>query len=65
MYLYTMPPVQDMIEAINTAARLDDEFELTEWEENFLIDIQAKLAEPGVKLSPLQVGRLESIYDRT
>lgn len=53
-----------MIEAINTCSRLDDEFELSEWEEKFLIDIEAKSL-GGTTLSPKQVERLESIYDRT
>lgn len=65
MYIYTMPTVPDMIEAINTCARLDDEFELSEWEEKFLIDIQDKVVKGDYSLSPRQVVRLESIYDRT
>jgi hypothetical protein len=59
-----MPSVPDMLEAINTCARLDDEFELSEWEENFIIDIEGK-SHKGEALSPRQIARLESIYDRT
>ena len=55
---------KEMLEAINTCIRLDDEFRLSEWEENFIIDME-KLVEKGVALSPQRRARLESIYDRT
>jgi hypothetical protein len=54
----------DMLEAIDTCLRLDDEFELDEWEEKFVIDIGAKL-KAGTTLSPKQLEKLEAIYDRT
>jgi len=54
----------EMIEAIETCVRLDEVFELTEWEETFVIDIGEKVKK-GIALSPKQLERLESIYDRT
>jgi len=54
----------DMIEAIETCVKLDDSFELSEWEEKFIIDIGDKLKR-GQRLSEKQTERLESIYDRT
>lgn len=59
-----MPSIADMLDAINTCARLDDEFELSEWEENFLISVEDQFLK-GLQLSQLQVQRLESIYERT
>ena len=59
-----MPSISDMLDAINTCVRLDDEFELSEWEENFLISVEDQVHK-GSELSQLQVRRLESIYDRT
>ena len=59
-----MPSVSDMLDAINTCARLDDEFELSEWEENFLISVEEQVHK-GSTLSERQIQRLESIYDRT
>jgi|WetSurMetagenome_2_1015567.scaffolds.fasta_scaffold1120149_2 hypothetical protein len=55
---------RDMLEAIDSCVRADDEFELSEWEEKFVIDLHAKVRN-GVTLTPRQVERLESIYDRT
>jgi len=55
---------KDMIEAIETCVKLDDSFELSEWEEKFVIDIGDKLKK-GQTLSEKQAERLESIYDRT
>jgi hypothetical protein len=55
---------QEMMEAINDCVRLDEEFELTEWEENFIINIEERLGK-GWTLTPKQIERLESIYDRT
>lgn len=54
----------DMIEAINTCLKLDEDFELSEWEENFVINIEEQLKK-GRKLTEKQIERLESIYDRT
>lgn len=59
-----MPTPQDMIEAIETCVKLDEDFELTEWEEKFVIDLGDKLKQ-GIKLSEKQIERLESIYDKT
>jgi hypothetical protein len=53
-----------MVEAIETCVKLDDSFELSEWEEKFVIDIGDKLKK-GQTLSEKQTERLESIYDRT
>jgi rRNA processing protein Krr1/Pno1 len=57
-------PFKDMIEAIESCVKLDDAFELSEWEEKFVIDIGDKLKK-GQTLSEKQAERLESIYDRT
>lgn len=54
----------DMLEAIETCVRLDEDFELSEWEENFVIDIGDRLKK-GIALSDRQSERLASIYDRT
>jgi len=55
----------EMLEAINTCLKLnDEEFELSEWEENFVISIEAKLKN-NQTLTPKQIERLESIYERT
>lgn len=59
-----MATPKDMIEAIETCVKLDDDFELSEWEEKFVIDIGDKLKR-GITLSEKQLERLESIYDRT
>jgi len=59
-----MATPQDMVEAIETCVKLDDSFELSEWEEKFVIDIGDKLKK-GQTLSEKQTERLESIYDRT
>jgi len=59
-----MPTPQEMIEAIETCTRLDDEFQLSDWEEKFVIDIGDKL-KSGQTLSVKQLNRLEVIYDRT
>lgn len=59
-----MPTPLEMVEAIETCLKLDDDFELTEWEENFVIDIGDKLKK-GFSLSVKQIERLESIYDKT
>jgi hypothetical protein len=53
-----------MIEAINDCLRLDEEFELDEWEENFVINIEERFQKGGT-LTPKQIKKLESIYDRT
>jgi len=55
---------QDMIEAINTCIKLDDNFELTEWEEEFVINIEERLEE-GKSLTAKQMKSLQGIYDRT
>lgn len=59
-----MESAKDMAEAIDTCVRLDDEFELDEWEENFYISVRDK-ALAGGSLSPKQMVVLEKIYDRT
>jgi hypothetical protein len=59
-----MATPQDMIEAIETCVKLDDSFELSEWEEKFVIDITDRV-KSGRTLSEKQLERLESIYDRT
>lgn len=59
-----MATPQEMIEAIETCVKLDEDFELSEWEEKFVIDIGDKLKK-GQSLSDKQAERLESIYDRT
>lgn len=59
-----MPTPKDMLEAINTCIRLDEDFELSEWEEDFVINIEERLAK-GQSLSEKQTKILESIYDRT
>jgi len=58
------PNPKDMLEAINTCIRLDEDFELSEWEEDFVIDIEYRLAK-GQSLSEKQLKSLEGIYDRT
>jgi hypothetical protein len=52
------------MEAINTCLKLDEDFELSEWEENFVISIEEQLKK-GRGLTEKQIERLESIYDRT
>jgi hypothetical protein len=59
-----MTKPNEMLEAIETCVRLDEDFELSEWEEKFVIDIGDKLKK-GQTLSDKQAERLESIYDRT
>lgn len=59
-----MATPKDMIESIETCVKLDEDFELSEWEEQFVIDIGEKLKK-GITLSEKQLERLESIYDRT
>jgi hypothetical protein len=59
-----MASPKDMIEAIETCVKLDDDFELSEWEEKFVIDLGDKLKR-GITLSEKQLERLDSIYDRT
>lgn len=54
----------EMIEAIETCLRLDEDFELDEWEEAFFISLQTKL-KAGGKLTEKQLAKLEEIYDRT
>ena len=53
-----------MVEAIETCLKLDDAFELSEWEENFVISVTEQISK-GRTLSEKQLERLESIYDRT
>ena len=59
-----MESAKDMVEAIETCVRLDDEFELDEWEETFFISVRDK-ALAGLSLTPRQLASLEKIYDRT
>ena len=59
-----MTTPNDMIEAIETCVKLDDKFELSEWEENFVISVGDQLKK-GRNLSEKQLERLESIYERT
>jgi len=59
-----MTTPNDMMEAINTCLKLDENFELSEWEENFVISIEEQLNK-GRRLTEKQIERLESIYDRT
>jgi hypothetical protein len=54
----------DMLEAINTSLKLDEDFSLTEWEENFVISLEGQVKK-GRTLTPKQLERLESIYDKT
>lgn len=58
------PTPKDMLEAINSCIKLDEDFELSEWEETFVISVETQIS-AGKSLSPKQVERLESIYDRT
>jgi hypothetical protein len=53
-----------MLEAINTSLKLDEDFTLTEWEENFVVSLEDKVGR-GMTLTPKQLERLESIYDKT
>ena len=59
-----MESAQDMVEAIDTCIRLDDDFELDEWEEGFYISIR-ELVLAGRTLSTKRMASLEKIYDRT
>ena len=59
-----MATPKEMLEAIETCVKLDEDFELSEWEEGFVISIGDRL-KSGQTLSDKQVERLESIYDRT
>jgi len=59
-----MPTSKEMFEAIEMCLKLDEEFELSEWEENFIINIGGLIKKERT-LSVKQVERLESIYDRT
>lgn len=59
-----MATPQDMLEAVNTCLKLDEDFSLTEWEENFIISLEDQVKQ-GRTLSPKQLERLESIYDKT
>jgi hypothetical protein len=59
-----MPTASDMLEAIDSCLRLDEDFQLTEWEEKFVISI-TRLVKTGRTLSQAQATRLEAIYDRT
>lgn len=59
-----MASPKEMIEAIESCVKLDESFELSEWEEKFVISIGEKLNK-GFSLSLKQTERLESIYDRT
>jgi len=54
----------DMIGAINDCLRLDEDFELDEWEEDFVINIEERL-QRGQNLTAKQLKKLESIYNRT
>jgi hypothetical protein len=58
------PTVQDMVEAINSSLKLDEEFALSEWETDFFISIEAQVKR-GRSLSEKQVESLTRIYDRT
>jgi len=58
------PTVQDMVEAINSSLKLDEEFTLSEWETDFFISIEAQVKR-GRSLSEKQVESLTRIYDRT
>jgi hypothetical protein len=58
------PTAKDMLEAINTCLKLDEDFELTEWEENFVISVEDRVKK-GQTLSEKQLTALETIYDRT
>jgi len=53
-----------MLEAVNDCLRLDEDFELDEWEENFIISVEEQL-QKGRVLTAKQLKKLESIYDRT
>jgi len=55
---------KDMVEAIETCIRLDADFELDEWEENFFTSVQEKV-QKDYTLSEKQLASLEKIYDRT
>jgi hypothetical protein len=59
-----MTTARDMIEAIETCIRLDEDFSLSEWEEKFVIDIGEKV-KAGRTLTEKQAEVLEQIYDRT
>lgn len=59
-----MESAKDMVEAIDTCIRLDDDFELDEWEENFYINIREKVL-AGQIMSTNRMASLEKIYDRT
>lgn len=52
-----------MLEAINTCLK-HDQLKLSEWEEQFVIDIEEKVGK-GYQLSVKQLAKLEAIYDRT
>lgn len=54
---------KEMIEAINSCLSADL-LKLSEWEEQFFIDIEEKVNN-GASLSVKQLAKLESIYDRT
>ena len=59
-----MPTAREMVGAINDCLKLDEDFELSEWEENFFINIEERVKK-NQTLSPKQLERLESIYERT
>lgn len=59
-----IPTVQDMIDAINTSIKLNEDFSLSEWETDFFISVEAQ-AKRGRSLSERQVESLTGIYDRT
>lgn len=59
-----MATPKEMLEAIETCVKLDEDFELSEWEEKFVIDVGERVTR-GQGLSVKQLERLESIYDRT
>jgi hypothetical protein len=54
----------DMLEAIETCIKLDEDFSLSEWEEKFVIDVGDRIRK-GLTLSEKQLAILEQLYDKT
>lgn len=59
-----MATTEDMLEAIETCIKLDEDFSLSEWEEKFVIDIGDSVRN-GRSLSEKQLEILVQLYDKT
>jgi hypothetical protein len=53
-----------MLEAIGSCVRLDEDFDLDEWQQEFVISIEEQLKRSG-SITEKQYAKLEEIYDKT